>query len=84
MSRGTDEMLLPFGVKLLLVTLQQVGAWGARDQGTGQGTRGLGRRFCVTLFKEHSVRDCEEQRYFRFYSLLAPFITRTLLVCPSS
>lgn len=37
MSRGTDEMLLPFGVKLLLVTLQQVGAWGARDQGTGAG-----------------------------------------------
>lgn len=33
---------------------------------------------CVTLFKDHGH---DEQRYFSFYSILAPFITRTLPVC---
>ena len=37
--------------------------------------------FCVTLFEERGLRECDEQRYFWFYSILAPFIARTLLVC---
>lgn len=36
---------------------------------------------CVTLFKDHRVHESDEQRHFSFYFILAPFITRTLLVC---
>lgn len=34
----------------------------------------------MTLLKERGVRESDEQKYFRFYSVLAPFIIRTLLV----
>lgn len=85
---GTDGpqdgwRMLSFKVKSLLAAhdkLQQSRSV-VRRGAKGLEKYGFKYRVCVTLFKDHRVNECDEQRYFSFYFILAPFITRTLLVC---